>query len=144
MIKEYITKSEVESARVASEFATRVPNGSIIALHGNLGAGKSVFARGFARGLGIEDSIPSPTFTIVQEYKYNTLSGENRWLFHMDLYRIADSNAALAFGIDEFIFDKNAIKLIEWSDRISDLILDSAIDVYINHIDEQSREIKIG
>lgn len=128
----------------ASEFATRVPNGSIVALHGDLGAGKSVFARGFARGLGIKDSIPSPTFTIVQEYKYNTLSGDDRWLFHMDLYRIADSNAALAFGIDEFIFDKNAIKLIEWSDRISDLILDSAIDVYINHIDEQSREIKIG
>jgi tRNA threonylcarbamoyladenosine biosynthesis protein TsaE len=175
-MKDVITHSEAETAEFSAKFAKTVANGSVIALHGSLGAGKTVFSRGFARGCGILDHIPSPTFTIVQEYeikinenvKHNSINNQNikldnytqntqkdisnknalvhnrnkRWLFHMDLYRIADSDAALAFGIDEYLYDNNAVKLIEWSDRIADLLPENTLNVYIDHIDETSRKIR--
>lgn len=148
IMKDIVSNSEEITATVAEEFAHTVSNGSVIALHGSLGAGKTVFSRGFARGLGITDPIPSPTFTIVQEYEIKSAKAvnitERRWLFHMDLYRIADSDAALAFGIDEYLYDSNAIKLIEWSDRIADLLPDTTLNVYLVHIDESSRKIKFG
>ena len=143
-MKNIISHSEEETAEFAAKFAETISPPRIIALHGSLGAGKTVFARGFARGLGITDLIPSPTFTIVQEYEINSEDAKGkRWLFHMDLYRIADSSAALAFGIDEYLYDDNAVKLIEWSERITDLLPETTLDVYLNHVDETSREIKL-
>jgi len=142
----FISHSEEKTAKFAAELSETVTNGSVIALHGSLGAGKTVFSRGFARGLGITDPIPSPTFTIVQEYEINFTEPVNlskRRLFHMDLYRISDSNAALAFGIDEYLYDNNAVKLIEWPDRITDLLPEATLNVYITHIDEISRKITI-
>ncbi len=137
-----ISHSEEETAEFAANFAKTVMSPTVIALHGSLGAGKTVFSRGFARGLGISDPIPSPTFTIVQEYEVNLENTKDkRWLFHMDLYRIADSSAALAFGIDEYLYDDNAVKLIEWSEKISDLLPEATLNVYLDHIDETSRRI---
>ena len=71
----------------AAQLAQALPRGTVIALDGNLGAGKTVFARGFARGLGITESVSSPTYTIIQEYPLN----DGGYLYHMDLYRISDS-----------------------------------------------------
>ena len=146
-MKDIITYSEEESADLAAKFAKDIASGAVIALHGSLGAGKTVFARGFARGMGITGHIPSPTFTIVQEYEIKTgdCSDEHKeWMFHMDLYRIADSSAALAFGIDEYLNNSNAIKLIEWSERIADILPEDTINIYIDHIDETSRKILIN
>lgn len=140
-MQEIISHSEQETAEFAAKFATTVEPGTVIALHGSLGAGKTVFARGFARGFGVESHIPSPTFTIVQEYPINLKAEVQQWLFHMDLYRIADSGAALAFGIDEYLNDVNAIKVIEWSERIADILPDSTRNVYLEHINENERKI---
>lgn len=147
LMEKILSHSEQETAKLAADFAKSIASGTIIALHGSLGAGKTVFSRGFARGLGISDPIPSPTFTIVQEYEIradNLNPTVKKWLFHMDLYRIADSSAALAFGIDEYLYDANAIKLIEWSDRIADLLPETTLNVYIYHVDEMSREIQFA
>ena len=135
-----VTKSEKETEAFASSLAEKTEIGSIIALHGNLGAGKTVFSRGFARGLKITEPISSPTFTIIQEYPLEN----KKWLFHLDLYRIQDSDAALAFGLDEYLEDPASIMLIEWSERIPELLPRKTQHVYIIHKDETTREIRIS
>ena len=142
MVKDFISNSEEETAKFAAGIAKFAKPGALFALHGSLGAGKSVFSRGFARGLGITGAIPSPTFTIVQEYKVNSEKQGIKRLYHMDLYRIPDTNNALAFGIDEYLDDSDAIKLIEWPERIEDILPSDTVHITISHLDEEKREIK--
>ena len=132
--------SEKETEALASEIARTLKAGDTVLLKGNLGAGKTVFSRGFARGLGCDDTLSSPTYTIVQEYQ---LPGGYR-LYHMDLYRIADAGSALGFGIDEFIDDPKAYKLIEWPERIASLLPDNCVIVEITHKGDEERELKIS
>jgi tRNA threonylcarbamoyladenosine biosynthesis protein TsaE len=134
-----IMHSEEETVAFASSFAKKVSFGTMIALHGNLGSGKTVFARGFAQGLKIDDYVTSPTFTIVQEYPIDSTHN----LYHLDLYRINDENDAIAFGIDEFIFDPNSIALVEWPARIEGLWPNKTINIYLEHISETERSITI-
>ncbi len=138
--KVYTSNSEEETEKIASDIAKKIPYGTCIALRGNLGAGKTVFARGFVDGLGIDDIVSSPTFTIVKEYH----AGNNNWLYHLDLYRITDSNAALVFGIDEYMNDSNAIVLIEWPERIADLFDENTIYIDIKRTGEESRKITVS
>lgn len=112
--------------KFAADLAGKLPWGSVLALHGNLGAGKTVFSRGFARGLQITEPISSPTFTIVQEYPC-----DGGMFFHLDLYRIDNSDSAYAFGIDEFLYDSGAMTLIEWPERIQDILPETTIHVTI-------------
>ena len=97
----FISRSEAETEAFAEKMAKELPPGSVLTLDGDLGAGKTVFSRGFARGLGITEPVSSPTYTIIQEYPLEN----GGMLFHLDLYRIANSASALAFGVDEFIDD---------------------------------------
>jgi tRNA threonylcarbamoyladenosine biosynthesis protein TsaE len=144
MFKKVISKSEEESAKFAAEIAKIAKPGAVFALHGSLGAGKSVFSRSFARACGVKGVIPSPTFTIVQEYRIDeALYGFQR-LYHMDLYRIPDSDSAFAFGIDEFLDDESAIKLIEWPERIDDILPPETIHINISHLGEEKREIVVA
>ena len=101
----------------AAAIARQLPPGTVIALHGTLGAGKTVFARGFARALGIVEPVSSPTFTLVQEYPF-----PGGVLYHLDLYRIDNSTNALAFGVDEYLYDSRAYTLVEWPERIMDIL----------------------
>ena len=133
------SRSEEETEQLASLIAASLPVGATVLLRGNLGAGKTVFSRGFARGLGCDDTLSSPTYTIVQEYQ---LPGGAR-LYHMDLYRIADSAAALGFGVDEFIDDPKAYKLIEWPERIESLLPEKCLTVEITHQGDEERTLRI-
>jgi tRNA threonylcarbamoyladenosine biosynthesis protein TsaE len=113
MMKEFTTHSPEETEKYAGELARSLARGTVLLLFGGLGAGKTAFTRGFARGLGITEPVSSPTFTIVQEY----VIPSGGMLYHMDLYRIDDPDSALAFGIDEFLEDQNAFCVIEWPER---------------------------
>ena len=137
--KIFYSHSEEETEKLASEIARTLPPGGTVLLRGNLGAGKTVFSRGFARGLGCDDTLSSPTYTIVQEYQ---LPGGAR-LYHMDLYRIADAASALGFGVDEFIDDPGAYKLIEWPERIESLLPEECVTVEITHRGDEERELRI-
>jgi tRNA threonylcarbamoyladenosine biosynthesis protein TsaE len=131
--------TEADTEQFASQFISSLPRGSVVALHGDLGAGKTVFARGAARGLGITGAVSSPTYTIVQEYD---LPGGGRF-YHLDLYRISDEYAALGFGVDEFLDDKNSITLLEWPERISGLLPPETIHLRLSHCSTKHRKIEI-
>lgn len=133
--KEYHTSSPEETALAAKEIAQSLAPGAVLALHGDLGAGKTVFSRAFARALGITEHVSSPTFTIVQEYAY----GNGNMLYHLDLYRIDNPESALAFGVDEFLYDKNAISLVEWPERIEGLFPPHTLHLYIERAGEDER-----
>ena len=135
----FLSRSEADTEELGAALASELEPGSVVLLYGDLGAGKTVFSRGFARGLGVTEPVSSPTYTIVQEY---TLSTGGR-LYHMDLYRISDEHAALGFGVDEFLNEPGAISLVEWPDRIRGLLPDTAIRVELRHRTETEREIVI-
>ena len=137
--EELLSRSEEETENFAAKLAARLAPGQAVLLRGDLGAGKTVFSRGFARGLGCEDTLSSPTYTIVQEY---LLPGGAR-LYHMDLYRIADAGSALGFGVDEFLDDPRAYKLIEWPERIESLLPEGCVTVEIAHLGDEERLLRV-
>lgn len=125
------THSEQETFELAQNFESEKFFNMIICLTGDLGSGKTVFAKGFANALGIEESITSPTFNIVKEY----YSGEFP-LFHMDVYRLDESNVQVPF--DEY-FVKKGICIIEWADLIKEELPEERLDINIKIIDEDTR-----
>ena len=115
---ERLSRSEEETEEIAAGIAKDARPGDIYALEGDLGAGKTVFARGFARGLGVPDDtrIVSPTYTLMQIYE-----GGSMPLYHFDMYRLSDSSEALDAGFDEYLYG-SGISLVEWASRIGDLL----------------------
>ena len=111
--------------------------GEVILLNGDLGCGKTVFAKGFAEGIGVKEPVTSPTFTIVNKY-----SGKFT-MYHFDMYRLEDEEEAMATGLDELIDEKGAVKLIEWSEKVPNLLPKDCIVVDIKKIDDNTREIEI-
>jgi tRNA threonylcarbamoyladenosine biosynthesis protein TsaE len=131
-----ITQSEDDTAAAGRALASRLSAGSAVLLYGDLGAGKTVFVRGLAEGLGIPgDEVSSPTFTLMQEYRGGRLP-----LFHVDLYRVNDPREVDELGLDEITAD--GVVAIEWADRMRDLP-EGAVVVRIEHRDESSRALHI-
>jgi tRNA threonylcarbamoyladenosine biosynthesis protein TsaE len=138
--KEFISRSEADTEAFAADLAASLPRGSVLALSGDLGAGKTVFSRGFARGLGILEPVSSPTYTIIQEYP----CPGGGWFFHMDLYRISDARSALDFGVDEYLEDPEAWSIIEWAERISGILPPQTLHLRIQILDGDARRITVG
>ena len=133
---EKITKNEKQTFNLAKKFAKKLTDGQVVTLSGDLGSGKTVFARGVARGLKINDKITSPTFTI-----YNYYVGKKE-LYHFDMYRIESSLEATNIEFEEILMNK-AIKLIEWPDIIKEYLPLNTIKVEIIKIDDNKRKIII-
>lgn len=102
---------------------------NVILLNGDLGAGKTHFAQAFAAHLGIEDSLNSPTFSIVNEYEY-ACGGQTKVLFHMDLYRLKQLEEALDIGVEEYLYSGQYC-LIEWPDIIEPIVPENALSIQI-------------
>lgn len=124
-MKNYESFSENDTFEIAKNIAKELKKGSIVCLDGDLGVAKTIFAKGFAKGLGIEDDITSPTFTLVQSYE-----SLDNVLHHFDVYRISDESEMDEIGYEEYFFS-DAICLIEWSSLIPDLIPENAIRISI-------------
>ena len=135
---EYISNSCEETIEIAKEFSRKLSAGDIILLTGDLGSGKSVFARAVIQEFGIKQHITSPTFTIVNEYV-----NENCKFYHFDMYRLEDSSEALAIGADEMLADEQAIKLVEWPENVADIIPNDTIKVSITKLGDNERKIII-
>lgn len=121
---EYISKSYEETQKIASDFARTLKSGDVICMYGDLGAGKTAFVQGMAKGLNITEPITSPTFTIVNEY-----SGSLP-LYHFDVYRIADSDEMYEIGYEEYVYG-DGISVIEWAELIEDILPDKRYRVTI-------------
>ena len=119
------SNSEKETFAVAEEIARQASPGDIYLLEGDLGVGKTVFAKGFAHGLGITEPITSPTFTIVQEYHEGRLP-----LYHFDVYRIADVEEMDEIGYEDYFFG-DGVCLIEWAELIRDILPEQCVEVTI-------------
>ncbi len=131
-----ISHSYAETEAIGFETGKSLRKGSVISLRGSLGAGKTVFAKGVARSLGITEAIVSPTFTIVQEYD-GTMK-----MYHLDLYRLSGEDEFESMGGEEFLYP-DGISLIEWSEKIDSMLPDDTIYVSITINDDQSRNIEI-
>lgn len=131
---EYISNSEQETYNIAYELAKSIQGNSVICLNGEMGAGKTVFVRGFAKYFNILETS-SPTFTIVNEYK------GDRDIYHFDVYRLADEDEFYDIGGEEY-FEKG-ICIIEWSKIIEDALPKDRIEINIEKIDEDKRKITI-
>ena len=121
----YETNSPTQTYELAKKISENISPGSIICLDGELGVGKTVFTKGFAEGLGIEESVNSPTFTIIQVYDEGRMP-----LYHFDVYRIGDPEEMYEIGYEDYFFGEG-VCLIEWSKLIEELIPDDAISVVI-------------
>jgi tRNA threonylcarbamoyladenosine biosynthesis protein TsaE len=133
---EFIINNVEDTLKLGKQLGTKVNPGDIICINGDLGAGKTHFTKGIAKGLGIEDHITSPTFTIVNEYEGGRLK-----LYHFDVYRVNDPDEIYAIGFDEYIFAKG-VSVIEWSDYISELIPEDFLSVHISKLQEQGENFR--
>ena len=131
---EYITNSPEETEKVGAALGRILNPGAVIAYRGDLGAGKTAFTRGLARGLGYEEPVTSPTYTIVNEYLGGRLP-----LFHFDMYRLASSDDLWDIGWDDYL-DRGGVCAVEWSENVADA-LEDAIYVTIHKTGETSRRI---
>ncbi|HXE41449.1 MAG TPA: tRNA (adenosine(37)-N6)-threonylcarbamoyltransferase complex ATPase subunit type 1 TsaE [Candidatus Baltobacteraceae bacterium] len=110
----FISHSPAETESLGAQFGSTAQKGMVIALSGELGAGKTQFVKGLARGLGISARVHSPTFTLVNEYVGGRLK-----LFHLDLYRLETSQQIASAGIEEFL-QPDGVSVIEWAERLAD------------------------
>ena len=137
MTQEIITQSPAETKAFAADLAKELKPGSVLALHGDLGSGKTCFVQGLAEALGVKEIVNSPTFAIVNEY-----CGRFR-LYHVDLYRVKSEAEAESLGADDFM-EGDAITAIEWPEVFASILPKDAIHVYFEFVDESRRRISIA
>ena len=133
---EYITNSPEETEALGEKLSQILQPGSILAYQGDLGAGKTAFTRGLARGLGYKEPVTSPTYTIVNEYLGGRLP-----LFHFDMYRLGSSDDLFDIGWDDYL-ERGGICAVEWSENVADA-MENAVFVTIEKLGENSRRITI-
>ena len=132
----YTTNSPAETEALGVKLGQQLPAGTVIAYRGDLGAGKTAFTRGLARGLGYTDMVTSPTYTIVNEYLGGRLP-----LFHFDMYRLTCGDDLWDIGWEDYL-DRGGICAVEWSENVADALEDPLI-ITIEKLGESSRRITL-
>ena len=133
---EFLSNSPAETEGFAARLADKLTPGTVIAYRGDLGAGKTAFTRGLARGLGITEPVTSPTYTIVNEY----LSGKMP-LFHFDMYRLSGSDDLFDIGWEDYL-ERGGVCAVEWSENVPEA-MENALVITIEKTGEDSRRITV-
>ena len=133
---EFITHSPAGTEKIGEALGNIIPAGTVIAYRGDLGAGKTAFTRGLARGLGYKEAVTSPTYTIVNEYLGGRLP-----LFHFDMYRLASAEDLWDIGWEDYL-DRNGVCAGEWSENVEEA-MEGAMSVTIERLGEADRRISI-
>ncbi|OGE28130.1 tRNA (adenosine(37)-N6)-threonylcarbamoyltransferase complex ATPase subunit type 1 TsaE [Candidatus Daviesbacteria bacterium RIFCSPHIGHO2_01_FULL_40_11] len=141
----YLSSSEKQTQQIARQLAKMVRQAhhkrKVFALTGELGAGKTIFVQGFAKGLGIKDKIISPTFILIRQHK---IPDTTQTLYHIDLYRLEDTKDFRHMGLKEILSDPNNIVLIEWAEKAKELLPKNTVKINISKGDDQNRVIAIS
>lgn len=132
----YITNSEAETEALGESFGRTAPDGSVAALYGELGCGKTAFVRGMARGMGIDMAVSSPTFTIVNEYL------GRRQLFHFDMYRLSGAEELYDIGWEDYL-GRGGVCAVEWSENVTDAFEGDEYVIRFRKLSDDRREIRI-
>ena len=132
----FTSHSEEDTMELAQNIESEKFPNMVICLRGELGSGKTVFVKGFASSLGIEENITSPTFTLVKEYQNGEMP-----LYHMDVYRLEDGDGG-TIGLTDY-FSKEGVTIIEWSDIIADSLPEERLELKFKVIDEETRVITL-
>ena len=133
---EFISHSQLDTEEVGRKLAEKLPGGSVVAMYGDLGAGKTAFVRGMAKGMGLSCRVSSPTFTIVNEYL-----GE-RELIHFDMYRLSSADELFDIGWEDYL-SRGAVCAVEWSEKVQDAFFGDEITVRIEKLSDTERKITI-
>ena len=132
------TNSAAETQALAARLAAEMPEGTVLCLHGELGAGKTCFVQGLAKALGVRRPVGSPTFTLINEYK------GQRALAHIDLYRVRGAGDAFGLGLEDYLFRFGGIVAIEWAERVAELLPENCWHVRLEPgADEESRRVTV-
>jgi tRNA threonylcarbamoyladenosine biosynthesis protein TsaE len=136
-MSQFVTENPQETEALGQKLATRLHGGETVAFTGGMGMGKTVFTRGLARGLGVQQGVASPTFTIMREYEGHLP------IYHFDMYRIHGLNDLYSCGFFDYV-DGDGILIIEWSENISDYLPPSTIFVHFEQGEtDNQRRIQI-
>lgn len=143
----FTSRSAKETQKIAFDLIKNLKgydkNAIVVALEGELGAGKTVFVKGLAKALGTKEKIKSPTFVLMRKYK--PASGLKfkslKYLYHLDCYRLKDEKDLELLGIKEILTTPHNIVVIEWSDRVKKILPKKYIKIHIDHIDKDTRKI---
>ena len=136
---EHVTNSPEETEALGASLAGKLEPGTVIAFTGDLGAGKTAFVRGLARGLGVRERVTSPTFTIVNEYEGGRLP-----LFHFDMYRLGSADELFDIGWEDYLA-RGGVCAVEWSENVADALDDDCLRVDIRRGEgDDQRIITIG
>lgn len=135
-MSEFISHSEGETEDLGARLARGLPGGTVVAMYGDLGAGKTAFVRGMARGMGLACRVSSPTFTIVNEYL-----GE-RELIHFDMYRLSGADELFDIGWEDYL-GRGAVCAVEWSEKVEDAFFGDEVRVTIEKLSDSARKITI-
>lgn len=133
---EFISNCESDTEKIGEKFAASLPDGSVVAMYGDLGAGKTAFVRGMARGMGLDCRVSSPTFTIVNEYL------GKRELIHFDMYRLGGADELFDIGWEDYI-SRGAVCVVEWSENVSEAFFGDEVKVSIEKLSDNGRKITI-
>lgn len=142
-MKKIVSNSLEETKKNGFEFAKTLKSGDIVLLSGEMGAGKTMFTKGIAEGLGILEDITSPTFSLmnIHEVKNNP---EIKKLIHIDTYRLENEEQLLQIGAQDYVGQKNTISVIEWPEKLDTLLIGKhVIKIEIKHLGNETREIII-
>jgi tRNA threonylcarbamoyladenosine biosynthesis protein TsaE len=133
-----ITNSEQETEALGARFAEKLPGGTVVAMYGDLGAGKTAFVRGMARGMGLNCRVSSPTFPIVNEYL------GDRDLIHFDMYRLSGADELFEIGWEDYL-EEGAVAVVEWPERAGSLIPPDALHIEFRHAEgDESRSVRLN
>jgi tRNA threonylcarbamoyladenosine biosynthesis protein TsaE len=139
----FVTDSADQTRALGAALGRLLPLGTVVLLHGDLGAGKTTLTQGIAHGLGIREPIQSPTFTLVAEHEAQAADSASIRLFHLDLYRLSGEDDLDSFGWDQYISQTDAITVVEWPERAGTWLADEFLLIQLEAAGVDRRRITV-
>jgi tRNA threonylcarbamoyladenosine biosynthesis protein TsaE len=137
---EYLSNSNEQTLEIGQQIASTLVGGDILLMYGDLGAGKTTLTKGIAKGLGVDNDITSPTFTLMNMYPVDV--GNLKQLVHIDTYRMEDAQELLDIGVQDYLGSPDTVTIIEWPEKIESLLTGKNIKkIHLEHLGEEKRNI---